>query len=120
MPNIIKNNVSFKSSNLNDISIAALAEIVNECTDGQVDSNALSELQDSQGNRVNRENRGEDRENKDGSGQNDNHSGQDSRRGSKKDIQCWFCLKFGHRMAECYHFIEQKKPLAIFLENLQK
>ena len=113
MPANIRKNVTFKSSTVSDIGIAELSETVLECTAGQVESNAMSKSGPSRGGfrggfrgRGGRGFRGGRGGSRGGHSQGGDR-GQNGQN-SKKDVICWFCLKKGHYMADCYALQKRK------------
>ena len=109
MPSHIQQNVSFKSCPDTDISIATLAATVEECSSGTVDSNALKSSRGGYhrgrgGYRGGQ--RGGRGANRGTSSFRGGHSANRSSSGgsnqSAKNIECWFCGKIGHFMADCY------------------
>ena len=107
MPNHIRKNVSFKACTDTDISIAEMAETVQECQSGQVESNNFQKSKNGSGKGRWSGKRGGHQ----GPQRNfeKNQNGKSEKANNKKNYRCYFCGKYGHLMSDCYQFKARKE-----------
>ena len=107
MPNHIRKNVSFKACTDTDISIAEMAETVQECQSGQVESNNFQKSKNGSGKGRWSDKRGGKQGSQRHNGKNQNGKGEKAN--NKKNYRCYFCGKWGHLMSDCYQFKARKE-----------
>ena len=107
MPNHIRKNVAFKACTDTDISIAEMAETVQECQSGEVESNNFQKSKNGSGKGRWSDKRGGKQGPQRGNAKNNN--GKNEKANNKKNYRCYFCGKYGHIMSDCYQFKARKE-----------